>query len=197
MDKTLLAHNKALIRKKMRSALCKMDSTEKEQASLEISHTLANLLHPLLRDNSKLTVASFYALPTEPSIHPLIAQLPLRWLLPHCLKQGEMNFHQISRLSQLEVGPYNIPQPPSSLPIVSPSEIDVFLCPGIAFSPCGLRLGQGGGYYDRILNQKSPTAITIGIGFEIQILSEIPTLPHDAIMDHVLSETDFYSQRRP
>ena len=72
---------------------------------------------------------------------------------------------------------------------VDPTWPDVVIVPGTAFTVDGDRLGQGGGWYDRFLPGRRDDALTIGIGFEPQIVDSLPTEPHDVRLDCVVTET--------
>lgn len=65
-------------------------------------------------------------------------------------------------------------------------KLDLIIVPGMAFDPHGHRLGRGKGYYDRFLT-KYPEVKTIGICFDFQYIEEIPTEPHDKIIDEILT----------
>jgi len=69
-----------------------------------------------------------------------------------------------------------------------PKTIDVVIVPGTAFTRSGERLGQGGGWYDRFLPGTGPACLTIGVGFEPQLLDELPTEPHDVRLDMVVTD---------
>lgn len=71
--------------------------------------------------------------------------------------------------------------------VVATEELDLLLVPGIAFDEQGRRLGQGGGFYDRILPHLKPDAVTIGIAFDEQVIAEIPTDTHDRRVDYILT----------
>ena len=60
--------------------------------------------------------------------------------------------------------------------------VDVVLVPGVAFDSAGHRLGRGGGYYDRLLPHLKH-AKKIGLCFDFQVLSFVPTTSHDVNMD--------------
>ena len=74
-------------------------------------------------------------------------------------------------------------------------ELDLILVPGIAFTPGGLRLGRGAGYYDRFL--AGTTAHRIGVCFESQLVPDLPVEPHDVVMHRVLAESGFYTASDP
>ncbi|WP_420452765.1 5-formyltetrahydrofolate cyclo-ligase [Ilumatobacter sp.] len=78
---------------------------------------------------------------------------------------------------------------------VDPSWADVFVVPGIAFTDRGARLGQGGGWYDRFLPARRPGATTIGIGFDVQLVDDLPVEPHDVVLDAIVVESGV--RRRP
>jgi 5-formyltetrahydrofolate cyclo-ligase len=84
-------------------------------------------------------------------------------------------------VGQLVVLPEDVPPP-------DPAVIDVVVVPGTAFTERGERLGQGGGWYDRFLPGVGAGCVTIGVGFEVQILDVVPTEPHDVLLDAVVTE---------
>ena len=75
-----------------------------------------------------------------------------------------------------------------SLTLVKPEEIDVIVCPVVAFDSECNRLGYGGGYYDRFLPRMSPSALKLGVAFACQQVEEIPRDPHDIPLDCIVTE---------
>jgi 5-formyltetrahydrofolate cyclo-ligase len=128
------------------------------------------------------TIAGFAALPGEPMLLPLLEEFPgRRWVLPRV--DGEtMRFH-FADSADLVAGSYGIQEPPADSPVCPPGEIDLFLCPGMAFTPGGIRLGRGKGYYDRALAGAAPEATKVGVCFSEQFMAELPSEPHDLPMD--------------
>lgn len=95
-------------------------------------------------------------------------------------------------------GGHTLFQPKASNPEIALGQIGAILVPGLAFTESGHRLGRGAGFYDRFLDSV-PAALRVGIAFELQIKSQIPTEPHDATVDIILTEsrcieTKIYSQ---
>ena len=72
---------------------------------------------------------------------------------------------------------------------VDPAWPDVIIVPGVAFTPAGERVGQGGGWYDRFLPARRPDALTIGVGFDLQVVAAVPTEPHDVVLDCIVTES--------
>lgn len=89
----------------------------------------------------------------------------------------------------IEPGYRGIPEPRASCDEVALDRVDWVLVPGVAFDAHGARLGYGGGYYDRLLPLVSPDAPRVAGAFEMQVVDAVPTAPHDARVDCVLTET--------
>lgn len=92
---------------------------------------------------------------------------------------GGMELRLVSPGEALVAGPHGIPEPSADAPLVSPSELDLVLAPGVAFDRNGGRLGQGGGDYDRLMAALPPTCVTIGWCHALQLVDAVPTEPHD------------------
>ena len=78
---------------------------------------------------------------------------------------------------------------------VNPEELDLVMVPGVAFDPRGGRMGQGKGYYDRLLARVRPDAPLVALAFDCQIFPEIPVAEHDVFMDTVITETSTHKGR--
>jgi 5-formyltetrahydrofolate cyclo-ligase len=57
--------------------------------------------------------------------------------------------------------------------------IDLVIVPGIGFSNSGHRIGRGMGFYDRFLALPEFIGVSCGLGFEEQVVPELPVLDHD------------------
>lgn len=71
---------------------------------------------------------------------------------------------------------------------IDPSWPDVVIVPGVAFTSDGRRCGQGGGWYDRFLVDIRDDCTTIGVCFAPQLVPELPTEPHDFVLDIVITD---------
>lgn len=91
--------------------------------------------------------------------------------------------------SCLRAGPHGILEPcePASEGADALNALPTaWLVPGLAFTRTGLRLGYGGGWYDRLLAAASPTASLLGLAYPFQIVADIPAEPHDVRLTDVL-----------
>jgi len=141
-----------------------------------------------LRKHPEYTrITTFASLPQEPDLSLLHSLLPTHeFYYPLIISPGVVRFHLVSSPETLVVGPYGIREPNAQVhPPVELDALEVFLCPGLAFGHDGSRLGQGGGFYDRLLAQARPEAPRIGIGFPCQLRDPLPMGTYDAYMSHL------------
>lgn len=100
------------------------------------------------------------------------------------VEPGGLVLREVASWDDLEVGAYGIHEPKAGCPVVSPADIDVAIVPGVAFTRAGDRLGQGGGFYDRLL----PTigGVSVGVAFDCQLVDVLPVEAHDRPVDEVV-----------
>lgn len=92
---------------------------------------------------------------------------------------------------ELERSKFGIAEPRPGAPQVAPGEIDLIVVPGVAFDLGGVRLGHGGGYYDRtlpILRAANPKLLAVGLCYHFQVAERLPLEPHDQRVDAVATE---------
>jgi len=86
----------------------------------------------------------------------------------------------------LQIDAHGLRTPREGL-VVLPDLIDLIVVPGVAFDPSGVRLGRGGGFYDRFLKRLRRDAQTIGLAFDLQVIDEIPCEAHDVRVGMVVT----------
>ncbi|MEZ0363922.1 5-formyltetrahydrofolate cyclo-ligase [Mycobacterium sp. pUA109] len=100
--------------------------------------------------------------------------LPLRW--------GEY------RPGRLVTARFGLLEPPEPwLPASALRQAGVVLVPALAVDRRGVRLGRGGGFYDRSLALAAPDAPRIAVVRDEEVLDELPCEPHDVRMTHALT----------
>lgn len=128
-----------------------------------------------------------------------------RIAVPYCTEDVDGNrclgLWHLRRIDELQAGTWGILEPPRSRwleagRVVQAHELDLLMVPGVAFDSRGGRLGNGAGYYDRLLAELRPDAVKVGVGFQCQILPDIVRQPHDQAMDFVLTERQLYACRK-
>ena len=108
-------------------------------------------LPPLLGDG---LLGLYWPLPGEADLQGL-AQLPelaQRLALPR-VSDGALQYCHWPPGAALEADATGIPAPPSSEPSLEPEAMALLLAPALAFDQRGIRLGYGGGWFDRLRSQ--------------------------------------------
>jgi 5-formyltetrahydrofolate cyclo-ligase len=88
-------------------------------------------------------------------------------------------------------GAFKVMTPDPVLPMV-PS---ILIVPMLAFDREGYRLGYGGGFYDRTIEQLSPNITTIGFAFAAQECASVPREVTDQRLDYIVTEKETLSFR--
>ena len=106
--------------------------------------------------------------------------------LPQVIDKNQaLQFRTWSPGDMLISGKLGTLQPMSSAAIVEP---DLIFVPLLGLDLKGVRLGQGGGFYDRTLELlKSKGARAYGVAFDEQIVDDLPNEPHDQLLDGVIT----------
>lgn len=88
--------------------------------------------------------------------------------------------------SEFAVSSLGIKEPDTSKTPVEPKDIDVVVLPALAYNEEGTRLGAGGGFYDRYIGSMgSARPYLLGICYEFQICSDVPSDGHDISADFI------------
>lgn len=87
----------------------------------------------------------------------------------------------------LRVGQGGVPEPARGIP-EDPETPAVALVPVVAWDRYGVRLGRGGGYYDRLFATLTSGITRVGLAYEFQECAELPRDPWDVSLDFVITE---------
>lgn len=106
----------------------------------------------------------------------------------------DLIFHYIKDYEDLQSQPpWGIYEPLEHAPIVEYQlQSGCMLVPGIAFDFKKGRLGYGGGYYDKFLQQMNELNVTLyklGLALDLQVVDEVPCEFHDLKVDSIITET--------
>jgi 5-formyltetrahydrofolate cyclo-ligase len=117
-----------------------------------------------------------------------------RVVIPFILEDGSLGIGEITDIDKdLAMGPMNIPVPVQEKQNnFFKSDIQLIVCPAVAFDIYGARLGRGKGSYDRFLKEMKGRVPIYGIAFDCQIMGSQDRLPfayHDVVMDQVVTES--------
>lgn len=125
-------------------------------------------------------------------------------VVPYCTVDdagaNKLGLWRLERIDELVVGKWNILEPPRERwgepgRECQPQEIDLVIVPGVAFSRDGARMGNGQGYYDRLLGRVRPDCPLIALCYECQLFDNLVVDTHDIYMDKVVTERAVYQGR--
>ena len=153
---------------------------------------LANIFLQNININVPVKISGYWPIQSEIDIRPLLLSLHK---LGHTLclpivvaPAAPLKFRQWSPGDALKSGPFSTLEPHEFRPQINPK---VVIVPLLAFDGRGNRLGYGGGYYDRTLgalNNDEAKIITVGVGYEAQLLDSIPVDQDDVALDWIITE---------
>ena len=105
----------------------------------------------------------------------------------------ELDLYYVADSQSMEPSRWGIREPvPGIHPVADLTEIDLIFVPGLAFSKTGGRLGRGAGFYDRLFARPGWRARKIGVGFDSQLVTELPLESHDHELGGVVTESGFW-----
>lgn len=131
-------------------------------------------------DLTAVTVTAFEPMRTEPPVDGLTRALlaaGARVLVPITLARPRLDWADLADPGRRPLGEQVL------------SGLDLALVPGLAVSERGVRLGQGGGYYDHTLprlQELSGGVPVVVVLHDHEVVPQVPADEHDAVVDAVL-----------
>jgi 5-formyltetrahydrofolate cyclo-ligase len=125
-------------------------------------------------------------------------------VIPYCTKDADgdnkLGLWLLEDFSELVPGMWGILEPPKSRwgetgKEIEPERLDLIMVPGVTFDRSGGRLGNGAGYYDRLLSSVRADTVLSGVCFESQLIPQVIMQDYDVPMNDVISEAKVYRGR--
>lgn len=133
------------------------------------------------------TACLFLPMGGEVDLRPLAGRLTtVHWTTTRTGDGPLLTLHDLD--APRERHPLGYEQPIAGAPTLDPTDVDVWLVPGLAFDDRGTRLGHGVGYYDRVLAQRHPDAALVGTTVARRITADLPRADHDVAMTVLATE---------
>lgn len=146
------------------------------------------------------TLAAFVPDPSEPGAGRLpdaYAELGARVLLPVIPSEGRILDWAIYT-GELERGRFGLSHPVGPrLGSTAIAEADAVVVPALAVDRSGIRLGRGGGYYDRALVHARPDAVLVTVVFDDERVDELPREDHDRPVTAVVTPSGGWEDLAP
>jgi len=137
------------------------------------------------------TIAAYVATGTEPGTGPLIDawyEAGRRVLLPVLLPDNDLDWAVYRGSTSLLPAGRGLLEPAGErLGLDAVAMADVVLTPGLAVDRTGMRLGRGGGSYDRVLARVPVGTPVLTLLYDGELLDEVPSAPHDRRVSGVVT----------
>lgn len=132
------------------------------------------------KDVAGMTVTAYEPMRTEPPVDGLTDALRaagVRVLVPITLARPDLDWADLDDPDRKPLGATVM------------REVDLFFIPALAISADGVRLGQGGGYYDTTLpaaRELAGGAAVVVVLHDHEVVPAVPADSHDLVVDAVL-----------
>lgn len=175
--------------------LCSLVSADyRAQASVAAA---AHFVHSAWFDHSQ-HIGIYAARPQELNTLPMIqalqehgkyCYLPIVAADPQDKKLSFARYHPETLLTPNR---FQIPEPPAD-ELIPAEALQLVMMPLLAFDDKGIRLGSGGGFYDVTFSflkkiKKKQRPLLIGLGYEIQHVTQLPQEDFDVPLDGIITE---------
>lgn len=186
-DAETAASRKAALRRVLRARAAALDPAYRRESSEAVCRRLAEL--PAFAGAER--VLAFYGTPRELDTTPFlrsVLRLGKTLLLPRCEPGHALSLRVVYSLeADLAPGAYGLTEPLPSCPALPPERVDFAVIPCLSMDRAGRRLGQGGGYYDRLLPRLRCEAVCVCPAALVS--ASLPHEEHDAFCSLYLTES--------
>ena len=156
---------------------------QKQKNTMDRALTDRLLHHPFYQEAK--VIATYLSFPHEFQTQGLIGQAlrdGKKVMIPKTYPKGRMEF-VVYDPQQLVKTSFGLLEPQGNLEVVDASQIDLIHVPGLAFTTEGYRIGYGGGYYDRYLENFAGHSLSTIYSCQVQ---EFNSEDHDIPVQEVL-----------
>lgn len=184
---------KEALRTRVRAARRDRTPDQRASAAEAIAEHGGSLLRRL-SEGMPLLTAAYLSRTTEPGTGPLIerahADHDAVWV-PR-VHDDELDWVSYRPGATVQTGRFGIPEPEgASIRAQDVIGLDVMFVPGLAVDEKGNRLGQGGGFYDRMLSgfprHEAGGPLLVIVLFDDEIVADVPVDEHDCRVDVALT----------
>jgi 5-formyltetrahydrofolate cyclo-ligase len=185
-----LAARKAALRRSVLGARAELSQASRAEAGRSIMNAVLELPEAAMAG----TIAAYASFGTEPATAGLVFALWKRGsyvLLPVLLPDGDLDWASYEGPGSLAPGPRGLLEPLAARRGVDAiASADLVIVPALAVDRGAVRLGRGGGSYDRALARVGAAVPTIALLYDGELLDEVPCGPNDARVSAVAQPSE-------
>lgn len=177
------------LRRQIRKIRQKMTALEQAQAEQRITEQALQLIEQRQAQHIALYLSFDGEISTALLIQTLWQQGKSVYLpVLHPFSAGNLLFLRYRAQTPLHINQFGIQEPRLDVRQVLPlNELDIIFTPLVAFDQQGNRLGMGGGFYDRTLQQwQQKSFIPVGLAHQCQQVERLPTENWDIRLERIL-----------
>jgi 5-formyltetrahydrofolate cyclo-ligase len=178
-DESEVRSRKIALRRVVAGRRAEMAETERSAAGRGLRDAVLSLPEAQMAG----TVAAYISIGTEPETRGLVYAFWKRGtyvLLPLLRDDYDLDWASYEGPDSLAAGPRGLLQPTEpGRGVAAITSADLVIVPALAVDRGGLRLGRGGGSYDRALARVGAAVPTVALIYDHELLDEVPAAPHD------------------
>lgn len=180
--------DKKLLRKTMIEKRDAVDILERQRSDIEIKNILTK--KEFYKNSNNIFIYVGFSSEINTSIYIKEFLNDGKKIYVPRIKTGTriMEAVEISEIEELKANSFGIIEPSNEKQGVNKKIIDLIILPGVAFHENGGRLGYGGGYYDRFLEDDSEEVIKVVLAYEFQMVKFIPLQEHDIKSNYIITD---------
>ncbi|MFC1441765.1 5-formyltetrahydrofolate cyclo-ligase [Streptacidiphilus sp. N1-10] len=190
-----MLNDKTALRSRLLAARAAMSPEQRQQAGLALGRRALELLPARL----PAVVAGYVSVGAEPGTLALLDELRARGvqvLLPLLRPDNDLDWGAYQGAESL-VGARRGLREPAGAPLGTEAvcRADLVLMPGLAVDRRGVRLGRGGGSYDRVLARLAAAdsrAPLVTLLYDDEVLPEVPAEAHDRPVDAAVTPSKLW-----
>jgi 5-formyltetrahydrofolate cyclo-ligase len=174
-DEVALRSRKVALRRRLVASRQQKDDTERSAAGRSLRDAVLSLPEIQMAG----TVAAYMSVGTEPDTRGLVYALWKRGtyvLLPLLQADFDLDWASYEGPDSLAAGPRGLLEPTEpGRGVTAVTSADLVIVPALAVDRSGMRLGRGGGSYDRALARVGAAVPTVALIYDDELLDEVPS----------------------
>lgn len=184
-----IEHAKRALRADLRERRQSISAQARETAEAGITAQLDALIEHL----GARSISCFLSTPAEPGTHAFVTAAVargIRVLLPITREDGLLDWTAATPDAEIAEGLFGLPEPVGEvLGPIAVNDVDLLIIPAAAVDQHGMRLGWGGGYFDKTIGSMEKCPPVYAVIFDSELVDDVPRDVHDQPVSGVVTPT--------